>query len=100
MDSASLPLWQALLNSSVYTTVTLYLVKAGGGNTVNYVIYTLANVGVSSLRHFFSSGDEAPTEEVVLVYSGIKLNYAKQNPDGSYQTPTNYGWNHVTNVPM
>ena len=98
VDSASLPLWQTLLNSFTYGTVTLLIPGAAPG--VNSTTYTLTNVGVSSIRHFFSAGDTAPTEEVVLVYSGAKLTYAKQNGDGSYQTPVNYGWNYVTNVPM
>lgn len=101
VDAASVPLWRALLNSSYYSTITISFLKQVSVSTdASYLTYTLTNVGVSSLRHFFSAGDDVPTEEVVLVYSGAKLAYAKQNPDGSLQNPFNYGWNYVTNLPM
>src|SRR5579871_3657869 len=80
-DSASPVLFRMLATGQHFKTATLSIRKAGamqGKTGAVYQRFTFSMVLVSKISESGSSGDDVPTENVVLNYGALKWEYSRQ----------------------
>ncbi len=100
VDSASPRLFTACAAGARYDTVTLALRRSGAtGASADYLIYTFKLVFISGVGWSGSTGDDAPVEQVDMVYGAMQVSYAPQAPDGTLGTRQMVQWSQVTNTP-
>ncbi len=102
VDNASPQLLLACGLGAHFPQVDLYIRKAGsgtkGGTMGSYLVYNFAMVFVTDVT--WSNGDEAPEEEVTLVYGALQMAYYPQSASGQLAAkPTMAQWSQVTNQP-
>jgi type VI secretion system Hcp family effector len=98
VDQASAPLFTACCAGAHYPTVYLAARKAGGSNLV-YLQYCFRQVFVVKIDWSGGGGEEAPEETVTFKYGAMGIQYIRQKPDGSGDTPISGEWSVVTNKP-
>jgi type VI secretion system secreted protein Hcp len=99
LDKASAILAQKCSDGSHIPTVTLTLTRAGGGDRVPYMVYTLTSCIVSSVSIGGGTGS-FPNESVSFNYGKIEWTYTQQKrEDGSGGGKTTGSWNLQTNAP-
>jgi type VI secretion system secreted protein Hcp len=88
-DSSSAPIWKLLIEGKTIPTAYVYVVKAAATadkSMVWFVKYTLTNVLVAGQNVSF--GESEVTDELTLNFTKIKVEYKKQNADGSLTVST------------
>lgn len=101
-DSTSPSLFQMLATGQHFKTATLSIRKPvlktipGGGV---YQRFTFYMVFVSKISIDGSTGDDAPTETVVLSYGALKWEYSRQDATGSLTPVPSQQWSVMTNSP-
>jgi type VI secretion system secreted protein Hcp len=98
VDNASAPLFTACCAGAHYPTVFLAMRKAGGSNLV-YLQYCFRQVFCTKIDWSGGAGEEAPEEEVTFKYGAMGIQYIRQKPDGTGDTPIEGMWSVVTNKP-
>jgi len=98
LDKSTSILNQKCSDGSHIPTITLVLVRSGGGdNKVPYMEYKLRRCIVASVA--ISGGGEIPTESVTFNYGMIEWTYTQQKQaDGSGGGKTTGSWNLQTNA--
>lgn len=81
LDSASPPLAEAAIRRTTLPSVVLTARKAGEGQKDFYTV-TLTNASVSSVLASYTSGDNAPTEDVTFSARSLALSYKPQDAKG------------------
>jgi type VI secretion system secreted protein Hcp len=101
-DSTSATLFQMLVTGGHFKSATLSIRKSGdktkpGGGV--YERFTFSMVFVSKISINGSSGDDTPTETVVLNYGALKWEYSRQDPTGNLTPVPPTQWSVITNSP-
>lgn len=74
------------------------IVRKAGENPLEYLVIELTKVMVSSYSTGGSGGEERLTENVVLNFAQVKLEYVTQTEKGGKGTPQAFGWNIAENT--
>lgn len=74
------------------------IVRKAGENPLEYLVIELTKVMVSSYSTGGSGGEERLTENVVLNFAQVKVEYITQTEKGGKGTPQVFGWNIAENV--
>jgi type VI secretion system secreted protein Hcp len=83
-DKASPALLMNIAIGIVYPTVTLSVHQSDTGREpLDYLIVTMTNVSVSSIKVGHSESADRPTENYSLNFEKITFEYTPQNADGS-----------------
>jgi len=100
-DSTSPVLFQMLAMGQHFKTATLSIRKAGDRTkgAAAYERFTFSMVFVSKISVAGSSGDDVPTENVVLTYGALKWEYSRQDPTGNLTPVPPTQWSVITNSP-
>ena len=97
-DAASALLFQKCAAGAHITSAVLTLRKSGG-TALEYLVYTLDEVFVTSTQTSGSSGgDDAPTESISLAFKSISFVYQSQAADGTSSGTFPAGYSIVTNT--
>jgi type VI secretion system secreted protein Hcp len=99
-DSASPVLFKMLVTGQHFKTVTINIRKAGGDKTKSggaYERFTFSTVFVSKLTVSGSTGDDVPTETVILTYGALKWEYSRQDAQGNLTPLPAVQWSTITN---
>ena len=83
VDKASPNLFIACATGKSIGNATVILRKAGGDKPVEYLVYKLTEVFVSSLNTSASEGGGIAQESLSLNFSKVEWTYKPQNADGS-----------------
>lgn len=95
-DSASNDLALAATKGTAFDEVTITFRKDTGEDQMDYLVYTLTDVLISS--YSVSSGGETPMESLALNYTKIKGMYKKQADDHSEASEHEFEYNLRTQV--
>jgi type VI secretion system secreted protein Hcp len=90
-DSASNDLALAAVKGTSFDEVTITFRKDTGEDQLDYLVYTLTDVLISS--YSMSSGGETPMESLSLNYTKIKGLYVKQADDHSAGSEHEFEYN-------
>jgi len=97
IDAASPNLMLFCANGKHFAKGKLIIRKAGE-NPLEYLVIELTKVMVSSYSTGGSGGEERLTENVVLNFAQVKVEYVTQTEKGGKGTPQAFGWNIAENV--
>lgn len=98
-DTASPILFQMLTTGQHFKTATLSIRKSGGQAKPGaaYERFTFYMVFVTKISVAGRSGDDMPTETVVLTYGALKWEYSRQDPAGTLTPVPPTQWSVLTN---
>jgi type VI secretion system secreted protein Hcp len=74
------------------------IVRKAGEKPLEYLIYTLEEILVSSVSTGSSEGQERATENVTLNFSKVKMEYKIQDKSGGGKDGGTFTWNIPANV--
>ena len=97
VDKSSPNLMKACCNGKHIEECTLVVRKAGE-TPLEYLIIGMKNALVASVSTGGSGGEDRLTENVVLNFSEVHVEYVPQMPDGSGDASVLMGWNIEKNV--
>jgi type VI secretion system secreted protein Hcp len=83
VDKSSPGLFQNCCIGKSFKSATLTVRKAGGDKPVNYLVYDMDEVFISSVHADGSDGGGIATEHVTLNFAKITVTYTEQKADGS-----------------
>jgi type VI secretion system secreted protein Hcp len=69
-----------------------FVVRKAGEHPLEYLIYELENILVSSISSGGSGGEERLTENVTLNFAQVKMEYWTQSKTGAKDKNKNFGW--------
>jgi type VI secretion system secreted protein Hcp len=96
VDSASPVLALACCNGTHYANATLVVRKAGG-NPVEYITIKLQEVLISAVSTGGSGGEDRLTENVILNFAKVALDYVPQDEKGAPLTAIPMAWDIAAN---
>jgi len=97
-DAASPALYLTVMKGELIPEAILTLERAGQDGRIPYLTITMTDVMVTSARPGGSAGDTIPVEQITLNFARVKIQYYRQNPDGSAGAPTEVIWDIVSNT--
>ncbi|QHQ36552.1 Hcp family type VI secretion system effector [Algicella marina] len=86
VDKSSPKLMETSILGSHIKKGKLYVRKAGG-KQLEYIVYHLNDIIVTSVSTGGSGGEDRLTENIALNFSQMKFEYVPQKPDGTGDTP-------------
>lgn len=98
VDKASTALYNACTAGAHFPTVFLAIRKAGGSNLL-YLQYCFRQVFVTSINYSGGGGEENPKETIKFRFGALGLQYIRQKPDGTGDSPVQAMWNQIANNP-
>lgn len=99
VDSSSSVLMKSVCDGTHFAEGTLTVRKAGG-EKLEYIVYKLEHVIVTSLSTGGSGGEDRLTENITLNFKTIKLTYKPQAAAGAEAADKEFGWDVAGGVPM
>lgn len=99
VDKSSTNLMLACCNGKHYPEALLTVRKAGE-NPVEYLKLTMTDVLITGVSTGGSGGEDRITENVMLNFAKVKVEYTPQKPDGSADAVMDMGWNIEENVKL
>lgn len=99
VDKSSTNLMLACCNGKHYPEALLTVRKAGE-NPVEYIKVTMTDVLITGVSTGGSGGEDRITENVMLNFAKVKVEYTPQKPDGSADAAMDMGWNIEENVKL
>lgn len=100
VSQASPQLFLACAEGRHIKTAVLLCRRAGGREQREFLRYTLSDVLVASFQTIGQAEDSAPVDQVSFKYAQVKIEYRRQEADGSLGAPVTAGWNLKTNEPL
>lgn len=97
IDKSTADLMYSCASGKHLTKGTL-IVRKAGEKPLEYLIYTLEEILVSSVSTGTSEGQERGTESITLNFSKIKMEYKIQDKSGSGKDGGTFTWNIPANV--
>jgi type VI secretion system secreted protein Hcp len=97
VDAASPVLLLACASGKHYDEATLTVRKAGGDSPVEYLKVKMQTVFISSVSHGGTSHDDRHTENVVLNFAKVNVDYTPQDAKGAAGTAVPMGWDIAAN---
>jgi type VI secretion system Hcp family effector len=98
VDSASVPLYNACTGGAHFPSVMLAIRKSGGSNLL-YLQYCFRMVFVTSINWSGGGGEENPKEQIKFMFGAMGIQYVRQKPDGTGDSPVQGMWNATANNP-
>jgi type VI secretion system secreted protein Hcp len=94
VDLSSPALMDSCAKGTHITSAKLIVRKAGGKEALEYLVFELSEVLVSSYSTGGSGGEDRLTENVTLNFAEVKCDYAtQQSKDGTAGPKSNFGYN-------
>ena len=97
VDAASPVLLLACASGKHYDEATLTIRKAGGDSPVDYLKVKMQTVFISSVSHGGTTSDDRHTENVVLNFAKVNVDYTPQDAKGAAGTAVPMGWDIAAN---
>jgi type VI secretion system secreted protein Hcp len=91
IDKSSPDLMLACCNGKHFDKATLVVRKAGG-NPLEYVKIEMSEVMIAGVTTGGSGGEDRLTENVILNFAKVKVDYAEQKGDGSKGATPTMAW--------
>ncbi len=91
VDLASVPLYNACAAGAHFPSVMLAIRKAGGSNLL-YLQFIFRMVFVTGVNWSGGSGEENCKETIKFKYYALGVQYVRQKPDGTGDTPIAGSW--------
>lgn len=83
VDKASPNLFMAAATGKHFDSVKLTIRKAGGADALEYLVYELTEVLITSYQTGASGGEDRQTESISLNFAKVKMSYTEQNDKGA-----------------
>jgi type VI secretion system secreted protein Hcp len=99
IDKSSPDLMLACCNGKHFAKATLVVRKAGG-QPLEYFQITLEELMVTAVTTGGSGGEDRLTENVILNFAKVKVNYKEQKADGGVGDKPEMGWDVAANVKL
>jgi type VI secretion system secreted protein Hcp len=99
VDKSSPELLLAVANGKHFTEGTLTVRKAGE-KPLEYMVYTLKDIIISSLSTGGSGGEDRLTENVTLNFGAFKFQYVEQTVTGGTGDKPEVGWDIAANAKL
>lgn len=99
-DAASCDLFTNLVLGKHFPEAKIELRRSGASTDASgdvFMTFTFTMVMVQDITWSGSDGDDVPTETVIFQYGAIKIEYKKQNADGSLTSAGKAMWSRVLN---
>ena len=97
IDKSSPNLFQKVCSGKHFKEATLICRKAGGDESIEYVIMTMSEVLISSVSTGGSGGEDRLTENISLNFAKIKFKYTGQDDAGAPVPANPVGWSIAEN---
>lgn len=97
VDKASADIMYACASGKHITKAQLFIRKAGE-KPLEYLIYTLEEILISSVATGSSEGQERAHESITLNFAKVKMEYKIQDKSGSGKDGGTFTWNIPANV--
>ena len=75
------------------------IVRKAGADPIEYLLFRMENVLVTSVSTGGSGGEDRLTENVTLNFSKVHITYIPQDATGAPQNPVETSWDIVANTP-
>jgi len=92
VDSASVPLYKACSQGTVFPTIMLAIRKVGGSPLL-YLQYIFRYNQVTGITWSGGSGQERPKEKMVFSFKAMGVQYIQQKADGREGNKQQWSWN-------
>lgn len=96
VDKSSAVLFQKCATGEHFAKGKL-IVRKAGGTQMEYLIYNMENVFVTSIHFSSAGGEENANESLSLAYGKVGFDYHPQKPDGSQGPAIHGGWDQIAN---
>ena len=100
LDKSSPNLFQACCTGKHFDTATVTIRKAGGDSPVEYLIYNLSEVFVSSFTVSGHDGGGIAQESGSLNFSKVEMTYNPQTAEGGADAANTKGYDIKANKPF
>jgi type VI secretion system secreted protein Hcp len=94
IDSASVPLYKACSQGTIFPTIMMAIRKAGGSPLL-YLQYIFRYNQVTGVSWSGGGGAERPREIMTFTFKAMGMQYIPQKPDGTQGVPQGWAWNTV-----
>jgi type VI secretion system secreted protein Hcp len=92
-DAASPLLYQKCMEGNHFGKAKLTLLKSGGKESVDFIVYEMEKVYVDSVQYSGSEGgDDQPMESISLSFGKLSYTFTPQKPDGTKGSPVVGSW--------
>jgi type VI secretion system secreted protein Hcp len=96
-DATSPKFFQKCMEGEHIKKASLTLLKSGGKESVDFIVYELETVYVDAFQNTGSEGgDDTPTESVSMSFGKCTYTYTPQKPDGTKGAPVVGQWDVTT----
>ncbi len=92
VDTASVPLYKACCQATIFPSIMLAIRKSGGSNLL-YMQYIFRYNQVTGVTWSGGSGNERPTESVTFIFKAMGVQYIPQTAEGREGTKQMWSWN-------
>jgi type VI protein secretion system component Hcp len=92
VDSASVPLYKACCQATVFPSI-MVAVRKSGGDQLMFMQYIFRYNQVTGVTWSGGSGTERPKETLVFIFKAMGVQYIPQGPDGRELTKQQWSWN-------
>jgi type VI secretion system secreted protein Hcp len=97
---ASPKLFLACATGQHIKQAVLTAVRQAGGKPVDYLVWTMSEVLVSSYQMSAENQDALPVDQFDLEFARIEIEYHQVKPNGALGTPIKAGWDVTANRPI
>ena len=98
VDKSSVNLMAVCASGDHLPEAKLIVRKAGGKKPIEYIVFTLKTVNITSVSTGGSGGEDRLTENVTLSFNKIKLDYVPEKEDGTGGAAVHFTWNVEQNA--
>jgi type VI protein secretion system component Hcp len=92
VDSASVPLYKACSQGTIFPTIMLAVRKVGGSSLL-YLQYIFRYNQVTGITWSGGSGQARPTEKMTFSFKAMGVQYIQQDADGREGARQQWSWN-------
>ena len=78
----------------------LMTARRAGKDQLEFLVYKFTDLLVSSYQTGGSQGEDVPTENILLNFARIEVEYRPQRPDGALDPAVRFGWDLKQNKPV
>ena len=97
IDLATEKLWLSCANGKHFDSATLTMRKSGE-NPLEYLVFTMEQVMVTSVSTGGGGGEERITENITLDFAKFEMEYKSQKKDGTEDKKKKFAWNVAENA--
>ncbi len=98
VDKSSVNLMNLCAHGDHIPKAKLIVRKAGGKDPIEYIVFNLETVEVTSVSTGGSGGEDRLTENMTIRFNKIKLDYIPEKADGTGDAAVNFKWDIEANA--